>query len=166
MPIARPAVLVAHVLADTLVGIGALITVAAIGVGLGWRVNVSPAALASGFGLLLLFVTAMVVLGVVLGLVMKQPESIDSIGALILVVCSFLSSVVLSPSVLPDWIRPVSQWNPVSLVVDQVRRLWGIPVAQEYSTPVPTTVLLAALAAAVLGMLALATRRFAAGRRA
>ncbi len=165
MPIARPAVLVAHVLADTLVGIGALITVAAIGVGLGWRVNVSPAALASGFGLLLLFVTAMVVLGVVLGLVMKQPESIDSIGALILVVCSFLSSVVLSPSVLPDWIRPVSQWNPVSLVVDQVRRLWGIPVAQEYSTPVPTTVLLAALAAAVLGLLALATRRFAAGRR-
>ncbi len=160
MPLSRSAVLGAHLLADTLVGLGALAVVALTGTLLGWRLHAGAGALLAGTGLLVLFVMAMVSLGMLLGLSMRRAESIDSVGALVLVVCTFLSSLILDPARLPAWIRPVSQWNPVSLVVDQCRRWWGVPVSPHYSAELPAVLLVGGLLTLVLLQMLVAVRGF------
>lgn len=129
LPISRMGVLVAHSLADLLIGLGALAVVASVALLIGWRPTSSPLEIAAGFGVAALFVYACVWLGILLGVVVKNVESIESIGSLVLVVLSFLSNAILAPAGLPDWLRPVAEWNPVSIVADLCRSLWGNPLS-------------------------------------
>jgi ABC-type polysaccharide/polyol phosphate export permease len=135
LPISRSAVLVAHSLSDLLIGLGGLAVVVATGLVLGWRPTGSAGEITLGFGVLALFTYVVVWLGIALGMLVRQVESLDAIGALILVVFTFLSSAILSPSAMPAWIRPVAEWNPVSAVSQVCRELWGNPVAAGTSFP-------------------------------
>lgn len=135
LPMSRATVLVAHSIADLLIGAVAVAAVLGTGLLLGWRPGTTPAGLLAGVGVVLVFVYTAVWAGIALGLVMRQPESIDSVGALVLVVCSFLSSAVLSASAFPAWVRPVVEWNPVSAVATLCRDLWGVHVPSTGSFP-------------------------------
>ncbi|MDN5794430.1 MAG: amino acid adenylation domain-containing protein [Intrasporangium sp.] len=164
MPIRRSAVVVSHVIGDTLIGVVVLALVALVALVVGWAPAAGPvgvAAVLAGLAIITLFVACMVLVGVHLGLSMDRPESIDAVGALLLVVCSFLSSLVLSPAALPSWIRPISQWNPISIVVDQCRRLWGMQLPPEYAVDVPPGMVAIVLGAVLVLLCWSATRRFA-----
>ncbi|CAM5732097.1 Transport permease protein OS=Streptomyces fumanus OX=67302 GN=GCM10018772_39360 PE=3 SV=1 [Streptomyces fumanus] len=65
--------------------------------------------------------------GVGIGLLWRNLETIESVGGLIAVVFSFLSTGFISPD--PDRRAgpPIAEWNPVSAVVTAVRDLWGNP---------------------------------------
>lgn len=135
LPISRSAVLVAHSLSDLVVGLGGLVVVTLTGLVLGWRPTGSAGEIVLGFGVLALFTYVIVWLGIALGMVVRQVESLDAIGALILVLFTFLSSAILAPSAMPGWLRPVAEWNPVSAVAQVCRELWGNPVAAGTSFP-------------------------------
>lgn len=124
MPIARSAVLLGHTAADFLVGLLGLAVLTAFGLLLGWRPHgglpdaLASFALAAGFGYVMLWV------GVVLGLVSRSLETISSITPLVATVLPFLSTAFVAPQNLPGWLRPVAEWNPVSVVAQSCRSLW------------------------------------------
>ncbi len=135
LPISRAAVLVAHALGDALVGLGVLAVISLVGLAIGWRTHGDPLSILAGFGMAAAFIFVMVWVGILLGMLVGNVESIDSIGALVLVICTFLSNAVFSPTSLPNWLRPVVQWNPVSAVADSCRHLWGGPVQASSGVP-------------------------------
>ncbi|MEV0911039.1 ABC transporter permease [Streptomyces hokutonensis] len=162
LPITRASVLVAHAIGDLIVGLGVLVVVLLVGVGLGWRVHGRLLTICGGFAVIAGFILAMVWVGIMLGMTVKNIESIDSIGALVLVLCTFLSNAVFSVSSMPAWLRPVAQWNPVSAVADTCRRLWGNPVPEARGFPAEHPLLVVALwlGALLLGTVWLSLRRF------
>lgn len=128
LPITRPAVLIGHSIGDTVVGLIALVVTVASGLLVGGRVHTGVLPFLSGVALLIVFLYAMIWVGVLLGLTMKNAEAIDGIGAVATLGLSFLSNAFMSIDRLPVWLRPVAEWNPVSSVTTAVRRLWGTPV--------------------------------------
>lgn len=135
LPISRPAVLFGHTIGDALVGLVALAIVAGIGLAVGGRVHAGFPALLAGLAVLALFLYVMIWVGVLLGLTMGNPESIDGVGAVLTLGLSFLSNAFMAVSQLPSWVRPIAEWNPVSSVTTLCRQLWGVPVPADSSFP-------------------------------
>lgn len=128
LPISRTTVLVGHTLSDLMVAVISLCVVLAAGYALGWRAHDGVLPAVGGFGLLLVFTYAMLWIGVLLGLLVRNIETIQSVGALVLVLFTFLSTAFLGIRGMPGWVRPVAEWNPVSSVANACRHLWGNPV--------------------------------------
>jgi ABC-type polysaccharide/polyol phosphate export permease len=162
MPITRSAVLVSHALADLLVGAGVLLLISSIGLLMGWRPYGSPFAIAAGFLLVAGFVFAMTWAGITLGATVGNPESIEAIGALGLVLLTFVSDAVFPAADMPVWLRPVIDWSPVSAVADACRSLWGSMPSGARGFPAQHALAVALVWMAVLFLagVALAGRRF------
>ena len=74
---------------------------------------------------------------------------------------TFLSNAFARTDVMPDWLRLLAEWNPISSLVQALRELWGndgIPLPADAALPlqhpVLTTVLWAVGLSAVLAPLA------------
>lgn len=145
LSIARAAVLAGHTIADLLVAAFTLVLVTALGALLGWRTHGGVADTVLAFALLLGFAYAMLWVGVLLGLVMRSLESIESTGSLLLVVFSFVSNAFLSTDRMPGWLGAIAQWNPLSVVATACRTLWGNPIAASDSVPAEHPVLLSVI---------------------
>jgi ABC-2 type transport system permease protein len=124
LPTARLTILIGHTISDLLVSCVSLAIVFAAGYLMGWRPD-NIAGTVAAFGVILAFIYVMVWVGVLLGMTMRDVESIEPIGAVILVLFSFLSNAFISVSTLPGWIQPLARWNPVSAVASLCRDLWG-----------------------------------------
>ena len=125
LPISRASILLGRTAADFTVACGALLIITLTSAGLGWSPHSSLASTVAGFGFLLAFIYVMLWIGIVLGLWLKNAETIDATAAMILVATSFLSSSYVSVSSLPGWAQPIADWNPVSAIVSSIRSLWG-----------------------------------------
>ncbi|MFH8408918.1 ABC transporter permease [Streptomyces sp. NPDC018019] len=150
LPVSRTAVLVGQTLSDLIVSALGLVIVMLVGLAVGWRPHAGPLSVAAGFALILAFIYTMLWVGVLLGLLLRSPETIDSVGAIVLVAFSFLSNAFFSVAGLPSWIRPLAEWNPVSAVVTACRTLWGNPVVTGTGFPADHPVLVTAGTLAVL----------------
>ena len=62
-----------------------------------------------------------------IGLRSSDPESAQAVGLLILFPIAFVSSCFVPTSGLPDWLRVIADWNPVSAVAGACRELFGNP---------------------------------------
>lgn len=129
LPISRTIVLVGHTLSDLMVALISLCVVCLVGYAVGWRVHAGWLSIIGGFALLVLFIYALLWVGALMGLVIRNVEAIDSIGAIVLVLFSFLSDAFIAIKGLPGWVRPIAEWNPVSSVIEACRHLWGNPGA-------------------------------------
>ncbi|MEU1056173.1 ABC transporter permease [Streptomyces sp. NPDC005876] len=127
LPISRATVLIGNSLGDLVMGLLGITVVTLAGLLLGWRPHTDPLSVLAGFGVAAVFVYAMVWVGIMLGLLWRNLETIESVGGLIAVVFSFLSTGFISPDRMPALVRPIAEWNPVSAVVTSVRDLWGNP---------------------------------------
>jgi ABC-2 type transport system permease protein len=128
LPISRATVLIGHTLSDLIVAAISLCTVLVAGYALGWRAHDGVLPAIGAFGLLLAFTYAMLWIGVLLGLLVKNIETIQSVGALVLVLFTFLSTAFLGTRGMPGWVQPIAEWNPLSSVANACRHLWGNPV--------------------------------------
>ncbi|QWF78795.1 ABC transporter permease [Amycolatopsis sp. CA-230715] len=163
LPIGRGGVLLGHSIADLVASLAGLVIVMAAGLALGWRPHTDALSVLAGFGILIAFIYAMLWVGILLGMVLKTPESIDAVGSLVLVGLSFLSTALISASAMPSWIRPVVEWNPVSSVTTALRELWGNPggtAGATFATENSGVVIAVALAAILLVTTALSFRRY------
>jgi ABC-2 type transport system permease protein len=129
MPVHPWTGLVAQVFADLVAAAVALVLVSGIGLLLGWRVRGSVGDVLLSWVLLFTFYAATIWVGVLLGLLVSNPEALEPAGAGILVVFSFLSNAFISPDSMPAGLRQVAEWNPVSAVATTCRELWGLPSA-------------------------------------
>ena len=127
LPMARSAVLTGRTFSDVIYNAGILVVLLLTGFFVGWTVRTGLVELLAGIGLLLLFVYAMAWIGVWLGLSVPNVEVGQQVVFTVIFPITFVSNVFVPPDTLPDFLRPVAEWNPVSTLTAATRQLWGNP---------------------------------------
>ena len=129
LPSSRSAYLSGHLVAELGAMTLAIAVMAASGLIVGWRIDAGFGSAVAGFALLLLFAFAMLWVGTLLGVTARSTDAVT--GALFLIVfpLTFLSNAFVPAGGLPEGLRAVAEWNPVSVMVAAVRTLFGNPTA-------------------------------------
>jgi ABC-2 type transport system permease protein len=127
LPMARSAVLSGRSVSDVVYNAGILAVLMVTGYLVGWTWHSGLVELAAGVGLLLLFAFAMSWVGVYLGLSVPSVEVGQQAIFTFLFPIVFVSNVFVPPATLPDFLRPIAEWNPVSVLTASLRSLWGNP---------------------------------------
>lgn len=129
LPIARPAYLLGHVIAEWVAMLLAITILALSGLVVGWRIHTDVAHAAAGFGLLGLIAMAMLWLGTTIGLAVRSPDAVQGIAFLVVFPLTFVSNAFVPAAGLPGVLQTIAEWNPFSSLVAAVRTLFGNPVA-------------------------------------
>lgn len=127
LPMARSAVISGRALSDLVYNGGILAVLMATGLFVDWQVRTSIPEFLGGVGLLLLFTFAMSWVGVWVGLSVPNVETAQQLGFTLLFPLTFVSNAFVPTATLPDWLRPIAEWNPVSALTAATRQLWGNP---------------------------------------
>jgi ABC-2 type transport system permease protein len=127
LPMARSAVLTGRTFSDIVYNAGILVVLMVTGLIVGWTVRTGVAEFLAGVVLLLVFTYAMAWIGVWLGLSVPNVEVGQQLVFTVLFPVVFVSSVFVPPQTLPDFLRPIAEWNPVSTLSSALRDLWGNP---------------------------------------
>jgi ABC-2 type transport system permease protein len=127
LPMWRPAVLVGRSIADLLTAALCTTIVALTGLAIGWRPERGVAATAGGFAIFLLFAYALSWGCACLGIVSKGPESAQGVGLVILFPLAIVSNALVPTRRMPEVLRVIADWNPVSAVTAASRQLFGNP---------------------------------------
>jgi len=127
LPMARSAVLTGRTFSEVVYQAGILVVLMLSGLTVGWAVHTGIGELLAGVGLLLLFAFAMAWMGVWVGLSVPTVEVAQQVGFTVLFPLTFVSNVFVQTETLPDFLKPVAEWNPTSTLTAATRRLWGNP---------------------------------------
>jgi len=134
------------------------------GVMIGWRIHSTPQEALAGVGLLLLFSVGMLWAGLLLGLVVGDAEAVSGIGFIILYPLILISNALVPVGTLPDALRAIAEYNPLSAVATAMRQLFGNPKAipPDAAWPLvhPIAASLLYVSALLLVAIPLATRRY------
>jgi ABC-2 type transport system permease protein len=128
MPMARLAVPFGQTGSDVMVGVLGMVIMAGCGLLVGWRASDGLARAAAGFALILAFRYAMSWVGVYVGLAVKNEKTVDTLAPLMFPV-SMISNAFVPVARMPDWLRVIASWNPVSALTVACRDLFGNPGA-------------------------------------
>jgi ABC-type multidrug transport system permease subunit len=101
--------------------------VAVTGLAIGWRPGGSLLATLAGFGIFLLFSYSMSWGCACLGIISKGPESAQGTGLVILFPLAFVSNSLVPTQHMPEVLRTIADWNPVSAVTAAARELFQNP---------------------------------------
>jgi ABC-2 type transport system permease protein len=129
LPMSRSAFLSGRLIAELAAAVLALAVLIASGLVVGWRIHADLAHALAGCGLLLLFTLAMLWVGTLLGVVARSPDAVTGIVFITIFPLTFLSNAFVPAGGLPDGLRAVAEWNPISALVAAVRTLFGNPTA-------------------------------------
>jgi ABC-2 type transport system permease protein len=124
MPIARSAVLWAHVLTSLVANLVSLALVVLVAVAMGFRSGAGPVAWLAVLGIMVLFTLALTWLAVVAGLAAKSPDGAGGF-AYPLLFLPFLSSAFVPTDGMPGPVRWFAEHQPVTSIVDTLRRLYA-----------------------------------------
>lgn len=138
MPIPSLLRSVALIIADLAAALVALILVSCIGLLLGWRPAGETGAFLGSLLLLATFYAAMLAVASFLGELIDNPETIEPIGALLLVLFSFCSTVFLPAEGMPGPVRAIAELNPASIVATSIRQSWGQATLVDPNSPLST----------------------------
>jgi ABC transporter DrrB family efflux protein len=127
LPMSRSAVLTGRALSDIVYNLGILVVLIVSGFVVGWTVRTGLPELVAGIGLLLLFTFAMSWLGIWMGLHVPTVEVAQQVIFTVLFPITFISNVFVPPQSLPDFLRPIAEWNPTSTLTGALREMWGNP---------------------------------------
>jgi ABC-2 type transport system permease protein/oleandomycin transport system permease protein len=130
MPMARSAVLLGRLVADTLRLLVTVLVILGVGYAVGFRVEngfvpaVLMVVLGVAFGVTICTISAFV------GLAIKDEESVGSFGLVWLFPLTFVSSAFVPVPSMPGWLQAFAKNQPVSIVIDEMRSLvLGGPLA-------------------------------------
>jgi len=128
LPMARSAVLAGRTAADVITNAVALAVMLVVGFVLGFSFSTSVVEVAGGVLLMLLFGYAFSWVFALAGLNASSAESAQAIGFIVVFPLTFVSSAFVPVATMPDWLQPVAEANPITIVVDAARALWlGAP---------------------------------------
>ena len=128
----------------------ASLIILAIGMVLGYRPEAGLVGVVGAFALLLAIGFGVGWMFLVLGLIMRTPATVMTMGFTVIMPLVFASNIMVRPETMPDWLRLFVEVNPVSFMTTAMRGLMGGGVAWAevglaLLTPVALTVLLAPL---------------------
>jgi ABC transporter DrrB family efflux protein len=161
LPIGRSSVVVARSLSSVIHSMIGIVVMSLTGLFIGWGVNDGILRGLAGYALLVLFGFAMIWVGILCGSSLRSVEAVQGVMFTTVFPITFLSNAFARTDVMPDWLRFLAEWNPISSLVQALRVLWGndgIPVPADSALPlhhpVLTTVIWSVGLSAVLAPLA------------
>jgi ABC-2 type transport system permease protein len=135
MPMARSAFLLGHMIAALAATCVSLAVLSLSGLIVGWQIDTGPLQAVEGFGLLLVFAFVMLWVGVLIGLMVRSPDAVLGVGFLVVFPLTFISSTFVPVDGLPDGLRAIAEYNPVSALAAATRELFGNPTALPVDPP-------------------------------
>ncbi|ONI72053.1 multidrug ABC transporter permease [Kribbella sp. ALI-6-A] len=128
LPVRSFAVLTGHVTASVVRNAVSTAIVLLASLAMGFRPNASAAEWFGAIGLLALYVVALSWLAAGLGVIAKTVESASTLSFFMLFL-PYLSSAFVQPETMPRWLRPISEHQPITPVIETVRSfLTGTPL--------------------------------------
>jgi len=131
MPVASPALLLAHVTANVGRNVVSTTLVLVVAVALGFRSDAGPGEWLAAVGAVALFVVAVATLSTAVGVAAKSTDGAGGFTFLVLFV-PYLSSAFVPLNTLPGWLRPVAEHQPATAVIETIR---GLLVAGPVASP-------------------------------
>jgi ABC-2 type transport system permease protein len=122
MPIARPAVLWAHVLTSVVANLLALALVVVVAVAIGFRSGAGPLAWLGVVGILVLFTLTLTWLAVIPGLTARSVDAVSGFSYP-LIFLPFVSSAFVPTAGMPAPVAWFAEHQPVTSIVDTIRLL-------------------------------------------
>jgi ABC-2 type transport system permease protein len=127
LPIAKGAMLGGHAVASLLKSLLPIALMSICGLIIGWRIRTGALEAIGGYLLLIGFAFAMVWVGVLLGSLVRTPEGVTGVAFTVLFPVTFIASTFVPTSTMPEPLRTIAEWNPVTALADAVRILFGNP---------------------------------------
>ncbi|MGC4939419.1 ABC transporter permease [Kribbella sp. DT2] len=128
LPVRSFAVLTGHVTASVARNAASTAIVLLAALAMGFRPNASVGEWFGAIGLLALYVIALSWLAAGLGVIAKTVESASTLSFFMLFL-PYLSSAFVQPETMPGWLRPISEHQPITPVIETVRSfLTGTPL--------------------------------------
>ncbi|WP_031061797.1 ABC transporter permease [Streptomyces sp. NRRL F-5527] len=131
LPIGRGSVLFAKISVEMVRMLIATAILLVVGVLVGFDIHNWPGLFAA-VGLSAVFGSALMWIFLTLGVVMKNAQSVQAMGFLVLMPLQFGSSIFAPTQSMPGWLEAFTQVNPLSALADAARGLMvGGPVAHD-----------------------------------
>ncbi|TDE26626.1 ABC transporter permease [Actinomadura sp. 6K520] len=157
LPISRSAPLVGSVLADVVRYLVSIVTLLAFGYLIGFRIETDPLSALAAALLTIVFGMSLSWLWVLLGMVIKETASVQTIVALSIFPLAFGTDMVAPVETLPGWLQAWAKVNPVGHTMEACR---GLLIGGDVAEPVTMSLLWSAGLVVVFAPLAvLAYRR-------
>jgi ABC-2 type transport system permease protein len=129
LPMSRSSFLLGHMLAALAAMALAIVVLSASGLIVGWEIHASLLSALAGYALLLAFAFTMLWVGALVGVAVRSPDAVMGIAFLIIFPMTFLASTFVPIDGLPDGLRQIAEYNPVSSLAVAARTLFGNPTA-------------------------------------
>jgi ABC-2 type transport system permease protein len=123
LPIWRPAPIVGALLGDTARYLLAASLVVLLGVVMGFRPQAGAPGVLAAIGLVVIFALSLSWVWTVLGLLMRTPSAVMSVGTVVLFPITLASNVFVRLQTMPGWLQAFVKANPVSHLVTAERGL-------------------------------------------
>lgn len=127
MPVARSALVVGRSVADLVRALLEITVLVVCGLAVGWQWHRGIGNALLAVGLLLMLRIAITWLGIYLGLVVPNPDTVGVIVFPLAFPLTAVSNVFVAPELMPGWLGTIAEWNPLSATVAAVRELFGNP---------------------------------------
>jgi ABC-2 type transport system permease protein len=123
LPIWRGAPMVGALLGDVARYLLATTLVLALGLAMGFRPQGGPLGVVAAVGLVLLLALSLSWVWCVLGLLLRTPQAVMSVGTVLLFPLVLASNIFVRPQTMPGWLQAFVNVNPVSHLVTAERGL-------------------------------------------
>jgi ABC transporter DrrB family efflux protein len=148
LPMSPSAVLTGQTVSDLIMNVTSIVTMALVGLLVGWRIHTSPLEAALGFLVLLLFAYAFSWVTATVALALRTPEVFNNVATLVSLPLVFLSNAFVDSARLPGPLKVIAEWSPVSTLIQGTRELFGntspampVPSAWPLQHAVPASIL-------------------------
>ena len=129
LPMARVAVLIGRTASDIVSNSISILVMTITGLLVGWRIRGSILDAIGGFLLILVFAYGMSWVMTWVGLMVRTVEVVNNASFMVIFPMTFIASTFVPSENLPDGLRTVAEWNPVSAVAHGAREAFGNTVA-------------------------------------
>lgn len=137
LPISRISILVGRTVASLIEGFLGIVVMAICGLIVGWAPHGTPLETLAALGLLIYFAFAMICMGTLLGLVVRSVGTAQTIGFVLIFPLSFASNAFVPIDNMPAVVRFITDWSPITPVVEALRELFGNPNPIPANAPWP-----------------------------
>jgi ABC-2 type transport system permease protein len=117
LPMSRSAYLVGHLIAELAAAALGIVVLTGSGLIVGWRIHTDVLHAAAAFALLLLFASAVLWLGTLIGLLARSADAVTGVVFMVIFPLTFLSSAFVPLAGLPAGLQTVGEYNPISSMI-------------------------------------------------
>jgi ABC transporter DrrB family efflux protein len=138
LPIGRGSVVIARSLSSLIHSMIGIVVMSVTGLFIGWGIHNGVAKGVLGYLLLIFFGFSMIWVGILAGSSLKSVEAVQGVMFTTIFPITFLSNAFARPEGMPDWLRFLAEWNPISALVQAMRELWGndgLPIGPNAAWP-------------------------------